>query len=139
MSVRNDFKRKVLRRIKDELPTDFPIRWPNHPKEKFIGLPEWADVLIQHAPSTIVSHGGKNQKRYSNKGTIIVRVMLPVDEGDKRGDEIAIMLYAMFQNRAIDGIDSRFHPVTVREAGNDDDGRYNVLLCEAVFEYREIK
>jgi len=141
VSVRNDFKKKVLNRIRDEFekPMRVPVAYPMKPTAKFIGLPEWAKVEIQHAPSYQRSHGGKNHRRYVRTGTITIKVSLPIDIGSARMDELTEALERMFEGRNIDGIDSSFPRVGCREAGLDETGRYNVLLCEVFFHYRQKK
>ena len=139
MNTTNEFKKKVLKRIADEIPSGFPLCMPNFPTENFIGLPEWGRVFIQHASGDKRSQGGTGASKYNRRGTIILRAHLPMGEGDKRADEISKAFQDMFEGRGIEGISSTFLSVNCREAGGDDSGRYNILLCEAVFAYMEIK
>lgn len=139
MSVRNNFKKSVLRRIVDELPDGSKICLPNRPTEPFIKEEEWYQVFFQHATSRVRSIGGKGNNTYSRTGTIIIRAHLKAGVGDKRSDEVAIMLQDIFEGRSMVGFSVRFSPIQIREAGTDDDGRYNILLCEVVFEYMEKK
>ena len=141
VSVRNDFKKKVLNHIKAEFeePLDIPVAYPMKPTVKFIGLPEWAKVEITHAPSYQRSHGGKTHRRYVRSGVVTIKVYLPIDQGSLRMDEVTEVLEGLFEGRNIGGIGSSFPRVGCREAGLDETGRYNVLLCEAFFQYRQKK
>jgi len=139
MSVRNNFKKAVLRHVRDSYPENMPLCMPNNSTKEFIELPEWGRIFIQHANGRQVAHAGKGSRRYNRTGTIILRFLLEKNKGDKRADELAKIWEDAFDGRRISGIDSTFTEVRSREAGEDNDGRYNILLCEAVFEYREIK
>ena len=136
MGVRKDVKEAILQRFVDEWLDGVPYILPKNPDESVLGATEWARITLQHTASRQITVSRLGSRRYARTMNIFVQVMTEVDKGDEREDVFADVLMAMFEGRAFTGISGIVRDAVARETGKDKDGRYNVLLFEAVLEYR---
>lgn len=145
MSFKNDFKEAVCQRFVAELPDDLKAEndvsyvLPMNSTEGMLGKDEWVQLLIQFSPGRLVALRQKGGHRYERVGHIIVRTHVPVNEGSARGDELTKIIEDMWEGRALTGFVCSFSNVHTRETGKDSTGRYEVLLTDAFFAYRETK
>ncbi len=137
MGDRKNVKEAVLARFVAEWPVDVPYILPKNPTDSMVGKKEWVRITLIHSEaSRQVTIAGQGNRRYERIVHIFAQVMTEINQGDEREDEFAEIFYSMFEGRAFAGITGIITDVSAKEMGLDDDGRYNVLLCEAVFKYR---
>jgi len=139
MSVRADFKEKVAKRFVDELPDGVKYVLPDFPTDAMKGEDEWVHLIIKHNTSDQKTHSAKGNRRFNRMGQIIIRIFTKPGQGPNRADEIAEAVTNMFEGRALEGFAITFTNTSPREAGLDNDNRYNVVISETEFHYREIK
>ena len=144
MGHKNDFIARISERFCSEIPrcedgTPLPYALPDMSEDHLDGLDEFAKLSIRHAAGRQVTIGGKNSRRFEYTGNIFIQTFTKVDEGSERGSNLAEAFESMFEGRAIEGMTIRFSRVHTRETGKSSDGRYNTLLTDVFFAYRQTK
>lgn len=100
----------------------------------------WVRVVVRHQVSTLEAIGGSGQgglNLYQRRGSCVIQVFTPANQGVRNADTLAQTARAIFEGITLSSNAIRFNNVDIQEIGESDNW-YQVNV-EAEFQYDERK
>ena len=100
-------------------------------------LAAWARLSVRNTLGTQETLGRVGQRNFSRRGSAIVQVFTPLNQGTAQARSLATVAKNAFEGKTLSGTDVTFRDVTIREIGPDS--TWYQINVDAAFEFFETK
>ena len=99
----------------------------------------WVRLVIRHEDSGQETLGPVGNRKFARRGRVLIQVFTDENKGTARSDELVVLARNAFEGVTLAGTTVRFHAVTTREVGSNQDDKWFQAIVDAPFEYDETR